>query len=63
MYKTVKMLEKKYCYFCDIFFVQELATYDAKTNRGPWAYVCDSHYILECDSTPHFSMLSYENCK
>ena len=28
------------CAFCG-----ELAKYDAKTRRGPWAYMCEYHYF------------------
>jgi len=32
------------CSFC-----HQMAEYDGKTNQGPWAYMCDTHFkILGC---------------
>lgn len=31
---------------CDMCKDGTLAEYDAKTNRGPWAYMCGPHYNM-----------------
>lgn len=35
------------CQFCGTD-----AAYDAKTNFGPWAYVCEAHYKSHCVQHP-----------
>lgn len=32
---------------CDMCKDGKLARYDAKTHRGPWANMCDTHFFLE----------------
>lgn len=37
------MAIKRDCDICKSQGTITPATYDAKTNRGPWAYMCDEH--------------------
>lgn len=44
------------CDICEIDGTERKpASYDAKSLLGPWAYMCDDHYILWADRTPGFS--------
>lgn len=39
--KTVEMLELPSCDFC-----RDIAAYDGKTSRGPWAYMCEKCFKI-----------------
>lgn len=46
---------KRACNLCELEGkLQVPATYDAKTYRGPWAYVCDEHLKSHC--VPNFQL-------
>lgn len=40
------------CNICELKGKKVRATYDAKTKRGPWAYLCDEH--MESDAHPGY---------
>lgn len=47
MSKTVEMIGPPYgCNFCESEGAEEIkpAQYDAKTDFGPWAYMCEDHW-------------------
>lgn len=35
------------CHFCEEVDLLRPANYDAKTIRGPWAYMCEIHFLSE----------------
>ena len=50
---TVKL--NRYCDICAALNKQVPAIYDAKTTMGPWAYVCEEHFKLDCYTHPSMS--------
>jgi hypothetical protein len=55
-YKKIPLREIPLCQMCSY---TRPAKYDAKTNMGPWAYVCDSHFVEACDVTPGLAFELY----
>lgn len=46
MSTEVRVSELPECDFCRTFGQTRLAAVDGKTNRGPWANMCDKHFKL-----------------
>ena len=42
-FKLVQLAEMPKCDFCS-----EEASFDGKTQMGPWAYTCEAHFFIMC---------------
>lgn len=58
---TVKMFEKKYCAYCGQNKI--LATFDTVIPGGGWAYVCDFHWVKNCNNYSGAAKLDYSEVK
>lgn len=34
------------CDFCKVYKFEHSAHYDGRTTMGPWAYMCELHYLM-----------------